>query len=112
MRLKLGNSNAVVAPAFSLFGNEEAVMRTFVNGYMMRKRVSFLCIMNDYTGKQTYIKRRTAFSNHTFKPFYKLPDLALLLLDVADPVFLPGTEYDLFRVRRHSIQQWCLAINV
>jgi hypothetical protein len=32
MRLKLGNSNAVVAPGCSLFGNEEAVMRTFVNG--------------------------------------------------------------------------------
>ena len=32
MRLKLGNNNAVVAPASSLFGNEEAVMRTFVNG--------------------------------------------------------------------------------
>jgi hypothetical protein len=33
MRLKLGNSKAVVAPALSLFGNDEAVMRTFVKGY-------------------------------------------------------------------------------
>jgi hypothetical protein len=34
MRLKLGNNRAVVAPAFSLFCNEEAVMRTLVNGYV------------------------------------------------------------------------------
>lgn len=32
MRLKLGKSSAVVAPGCSLFGNEDAVMRTLVKG--------------------------------------------------------------------------------
>lgn len=32
MRLKLGNSSAVVVFGVSLFGNEDAVMRTFVKG--------------------------------------------------------------------------------
>jgi hypothetical protein len=104
MRLKLGNSNAVVAPALSPLGNEEAVMRTFVKGYRFGSMSAFRISKEHRTGKQTYIKSGTALSNHAFEPSHKLTSRALFLLDITDPVLLPCAEYDLFRVRRHGVQ--------
>lgn len=42
MRLKLGNRRAVVAPSVFVLGNDEAVIRTLVNGYQYFMLVNVL----------------------------------------------------------------------
>ena len=104
MRLKLGNSSAVVAPAFSLRGNEEAVVRMLVNGYTACILANCARCTCEQSGERTYIKTWSAFANHTFQSFDKLACLALLLLYIADPILLSCTEYNLFGVRGHGVK--------
>ena len=104
MRVKLGNSRAVVACAVCVAGRELAVMRTLLNGYInIYTQISRKISNRILSGERTYIETRGAFPNHALQPFDKSPRRAFILLDIARPVVLSGAEYDLFRVGSHCI---------